>query len=366
MAKSGPRVGIDIEQLSIAGAQIGGSRQGRSLTNAAVRALPPGLMFEGEVVDVDGLAAELKSFWKASGFGGKRFHLGLANQKLVVRTLDLPPMDEKELHVASEFQEQEAIPIPLADAILDYQVVGRGVNSDGLETQKVLIVAAQKGMVKPFIEAAKKAGLAVDGIDLQAFALMRAMAPPATFLDEGVQPGSEATALVNIGTATTNLVVAMSDSPSFTRVVNVGCESSVDTLAQNRGINRDEADALRLTVGLSGPDVPYADLDPTTIGEIRQTLDAACEPLADEIRRSIDYYHSQGDQRRIGLVLLGGEGALTRNMCDFLARALRIPVALGNPMQHVAENKSKIPQAELEAISPRLAIALGLALDTEE
>jgi Tfp pilus assembly PilM family ATPase len=63
---------------------------------------------------------------------------------------------------------------------------------------------------------------------------------------------------------------------------------------------------------------------------------------------------------------LSGEGALTRNVCDYLAQVLRIPVAIGNPLQHVSENKTKIPQADLQAMSPRLAVALGLALHNEE
>jgi hypothetical protein len=80
-------------------------------------------MFEGEVVDVEGLAAELKTFWKAAGFTGKRFSVGIANQKIVVRTMEFPMIDPKELRAAIEFQAQEAIPIPLNEAILDYQVL---------------------------------------------------------------------------------------------------------------------------------------------------------------------------------------------------------------------------------------------------
>ena len=61
MAMNAMRVGIDIEQASIVGAQVRSGRQGRTLTAVAARALPDGLMFEGEVVDVDGLAAELNA-----------------------------------------------------------------------------------------------------------------------------------------------------------------------------------------------------------------------------------------------------------------------------------------------------------------
>jgi len=68
----------------------------------------------------------------------------------------------------------------------------------------------------------------------------------------------------------------------------------------------------------------------------------------------------------IARILISGEGSLTRNMTDYLAGALHLPVALGNPLQFIAENKSRLPQQELELIAPRLAIALGLAFEDEE
>jgi type IV pilus assembly protein PilM len=365
MAKSSVRVGIDLEQSSIAGAQVKGAGQGYSLTNVAVRALPQGLVFEGEVVDVDGLAAELKSFWKESGFTGKRFVLGVANQKIVVRTMEFPIIDAKELRAAIEFQAQEAIPIPLDAAVLDFQVLSTVPSDDGAGRQRVLIVAAQRDMIAQFVEAAKKAGLSVDGIDLQAFALMRAVAPPVAFVDQGAPQAADAAALVNIGSGITNLVVAVNGLPHFTRVVNLGYEGLVQALVDNRGITRGEADALRIMIGLSGGDPPVGDYEATTAAEVHEVLDVACEAFADEIRRSIDYYHSQEHEGQIATLLLSGEGALTRNICGYLSQALHLGVQLGNPLQHIVENRSTFPQPELEAISPRLAIALGLAIDDE-
>lgn len=365
MAKNGTRVGIDLEQSSIAGAQVKTTRQGSVLTGLNVRALPEGLLFEGEVVDVESLAAELKAFWKESGFQGKHFSLGVANQKIVVRTMEFPLIDEKELRAAIEFQAQESIPIPLDEAVLDFQVLSTTPGEDGTGRQKVLIVAAQRDMIAAFTEAAKKAGLIIEGIDLQAFALLRAMAPPVAFVDEG-SGGGEATALVHIGTGITNLVVSVNGAPLFTRVVNLGCDALVQALVANRGVSVDEADMMRLTVGLSGPDAPAADMEAATVAEIHEALDAACEGFADEIRRSIDYFHSQEQEGHITGLLISGEGSLTRNMSGYLTNALHLPTAIGNPLQHVTENKSKLPQSELEVMSPRLAIALGLALDDEE
>jgi len=366
MAKNAVRVGIDLEQASMIGAQVKSGRQGHSLTAVAVRALPDGLMFEGEVVDVDALAAELKAFWKAGGFSGRRFSVGVANQKIVVRTMEFPVIDPKELRAAIEFQAQESIPIPLDEAILDFQVLSTSAAEDGSARQQVLIVAAQRDMVDQFMQVAKKAGLTIEGIDLQAFALMRAVAPPVAFVDQGAAPADGATALVNIGAGVSNLVVASGGTPEFTRVVNLGYEALVQALMGNRGLTHQEADLLRLTVGLTGGAPPAADLEEITVSEVHEVLDATCESFADEIRRSVDYYHSLEHEAAIARILITGEGALTRNMCDYLSGALHLPVMLGNPLQYVSENKSKTPQPELELIAPRLAIALGLAFDDEE
>ena len=367
MAMNAVRVGIDIEQASMVGAQVRTGRQGHTLAAVSARALPDGLMFEGEVVDVDGLAAELKTFWKEGGFAGKRFSVGIANQKIVVRTMEFPIIDPKELRAAIEFQAQEAIPIPLDEAILDFQVLSTTPGeADGGGRQQVLIVAAQRDMIAQFMAVAKKAGLSVDGIDLQAFALMRSVAPPVAFVDQGAPQADGASALINVGAGISNIVVASGGTPQFTRVVNIGYESLVQALMQNRGVTHQEADLMRLTVGLTGSAAAAADLEAVTVTEIHGVLDSSCESFADEIRRSVDYYHSLQQDAPIARILLSGEGSLTRNMCDYLAGALHLPVALGNPLQFIAENKSKLPQQELELIAPRLAIALGLAFDDEE
>lgn len=367
MAKNAMRVGLDLEQSSIAAVQVKSTKSTHVLIAAGVGALPEGLIFEGEVINVDGLAQQLKSFWKENGFAGKRFSLGLANQKIVVRTMTFPLIDEKELRAAVEFQAQEAIPIPVEEAILDYQVLGVVANEDGSMRQKVMLVAAQRDMIGQFIEVAKKAGLSIDGIDLRAFALSRALEPPSTFIDEGSPAdGAEATAIVNIGTTISDLVVVVNGVPQFTRVINLGCAALSEILIASRDVSHEQAEILRTTVGLSGDGPEEIEgYEPVTVREVHEVLDAASEAFSDEIRRSIDYYHTQEHEGQIAKLRITGDGSLTRNVVSYLAQALHLPVEQGDPLYRVGANKSKIKQEQLQLLGPRLAIAIGLALDDE-
>jgi len=369
MAKSPVRIGLDLEQSSIAAVEIRSGKQHQVLVHAAVRPLPEGLVFEGEIVDAERLAAELKAFWSEGGFGSKRVELGLANQRIVVRTMEFPQIDEKELRAAIEFQAQEHIPIPVDEAILDFKVLSVHAEEDGSVKQKILLVAAQREMIRQFVDVLKKAGLILSGIDLQAFALIRALAPRPAFIDEGAPAeatGSEVVALVNMGSGITNLVIAANGVPQFTRVINLGSETLTQTLMQHRAVSRDEAEMIRIQVGLQGeaPDVA-GDLSLETMAEIHQVLDQSCEAFSDELRRSIDYYHTQEHVGEIGRLVITGDGSLTRNIAYYLSQGLHLPVEIGNPLREVGENKTKLSEMELEWLAPRLAIAIGLALDDE-
>ena len=101
------------------------------------------------------------------------------------------------------------------------------------------------------------------------------------------------------------------------------------------------------------------------MGEIHAVLEQACEAFSDELRRSIDYYHTQEEAGEIAKIVLSGDGSLTRNIVYFLAQSLHLPVEVGNPLRGVGENKTKLSEAELEMLAPRLGIAIGLALEDE-
>ena len=133
----------------------------------------------------------------------------------------------------------------------------------------------------------------------------------------------------------------------------------------NRGIEWTEADVMRMYIGFQGDQPALGDYEPQTVAEVHAVLDAAGEVIADEIRRSVDYYHSLEISGPVARVLLSGEGALTQNICEYLAQALHTAVDPGHPLQYILENKTKLPDPELQAMAPRLAIAVGLALEDE-
>src|SRR5436305_2849663 len=165
-------VGLDIEPGYVAAVQVAPGHV--AVERAAYAPLAPGVVREGERVDVATLADVLRGLFGEHKLG-KRVRLGVANQRIVMRMVDLPPLsDPKEIASAVQFQAQEHIPMPLEQAVLEHQTLGPVDTADGRRT-RVVLVAARRDMIDRLVEATTRAGLRPQGIDLSAFAMIRAL-----------------------------------------------------------------------------------------------------------------------------------------------------------------------------------------------
>src|SRR3954452_19203922 len=178
-------VGLDIETGSIAATEVRANGS-RAISKTAIAPLDPGVVNEGEVVDSEALTQALRGLFGRNKLG-KDVRLGIANQRVVVRTMQLPLIeDEKEIDTAVRFRAQEQIPMPLDQAVLDHRVISRGTGSDGERQMEVIAVAARRDMVVSLLGALRKAGLQPIGIDLSAFGMIRALNPTPVLPIEGV------------------------------------------------------------------------------------------------------------------------------------------------------------------------------------
>jgi type IV pilus assembly protein PilM len=342
-------VALDIGSSSIAGAEI---KDGRQLSRAAVEELPEGLVVDGEVAEPVDLANHIKRFWKDSKFSGRSVRLGVANQRVVVRMIELPAIDDPaEMRHTVDIEAAEHIPIPPEQAIIDYQSVGWFEDESG-PRQRLVVVAAHREMIETLVSSVRRAGLRVDGIDLEAFALIRSLVPI-------VPRGDGAEVLCHIGAGATNIVVSVDRTSQFTRLVGLGGVDLTNAVADQTGLSPQEAEALKAACGLLG-DVP-AGWDQATVTRVRHALALAVRPLVQEIGRTIDFYRSQDFARPVERLVLSGGTALCSGLDKYVQQALGLEVEIGNPLQ----NLSKSADLSFD-VATRSAVAVGLALDASE
>jgi type IV pilus assembly protein PilM len=238
-------VGLDIQPGYVAAVQahVNGSIV---VQHAAGLPLAPDAMREGEVLDEQTLSETLRELF-ADGRLGRRVRIGLANQRTVLRTLEMPPVsDRKELAAAVRFQAEDQVPMPLAAAVLDYHSLGI-IDTPAGPRQRVIVVAAQREMVQRLLNAVRAAGLRPEGVDLSAFALIRSLYSLAEHADPQ-QP--ERVLYLNVG-GLTNMAIAEGTVCRFTRVIGGGLEAMASEIAERRGIPLVQARALLAAADLT-------------------------------------------------------------------------------------------------------------------
>jgi len=355
--KRGPKkdtslVGLEIEAGSIGAAQVVANGEVR-VGVAAVQPLPPEAFTDGEVTDPDSVATALRSLFSANKLS-KRVRLGIANQRVVVRTLRLPAIeDPKELDSAIRFSAEEQLPMPIDQAVIDHRVVGGVGAIEGAPPQiDVIVVAARRDMIAASLRPLRDAGLEPVGVDLSAFGMIRALggAPATPDPETSVQQAS-AVLYCSVGDVT-NLAVARANSCLFTRVSPVGLEDIAGSLASSAGLSPEHAQMWLSHVGLIQP-VEQVEGDPDTVAKARLALEHGAAALLDELRLTLDFYAAQEAAVPIERVVLCGPGSAIPGLAERLEPTLALPIASERPQA----------LAGFDAVSAaRLTVPFGLAL----
>jgi type IV pilus assembly protein PilM len=337
-------VGVDIGTRTITVAEVKQGRGPATITNFGGIVLPPDAAREGEILDVAAAAEALRELLSSAKVSAKKVWLGVANQRVVVRQIDLPWVDPKELRAALRYQVQEHIPIPVEEAELDVHVVGEFTNDAGERMQRLLLVAGHRDMVTSHVEVAIEAGLKPIGVDLNPFAVLRAMGETSP-LSHGSQ------VLVDIGGGVTNIVVHDQGVPTFVRILVMGGDGLTMALTSGLSIEREEAETRKRQLSVTeGTDVAS-----------RIAAEQA-EMFVDEIRSSLDYYQAQPGASRLSGVVLTGGGATLHGLDRRLEAALRLPVEVGSPFDRWDVKDTVYGPEDLQRIGPSLATAVGLGL----
>ncbi len=397
----GQVVGLDIQPgyVTAVQAHVNG---GISVERAVGAPLPADSVREGEVVDEGVLAETLRTLFRDSGLG-KRVRVGVANQRTVLRTLELPPVtDRKELAAAVRFQAEDQVPMPLGNAVLDFQSLGV-VDTPMGPRQRVIVVAAQRDMVERLLSAVRDAGLRADGVDLSAFALIRSL-----YRSDVAEDGR--VLYLNVG-GLTNMAIAEGTICRFTRVVGGGLEAMASEVAERRGIALVEARSLLAGVDLTLPAEPLvrelpvepesqeadadgdpedavswvsdapatdadtdsdADVDADTAvdqspfeevlearvpdTDIRAVLENGIRELVGDVRNSLDFHRSQDGGGEVTRIVLSGPALEIPGFSEALGADLGIEVH--------RESVALAADSSLGSLSANyLAIAAGLAAE---
>ncbi len=347
-------VGLDIGTTAVRVAAVDRGRNRPILRRFGEIPLPEGAVNAGEVVDEAAVAEAISALWKRHKLHKKRVVIGTANQRVIVRQVDVPQMSETELVEALPFQVQDSIPMPVEEALLDFVPIEEFTTPDGEPMLSILVVAAHQEMVDGLLRITEAAGITPMAVDLGPFALVRAVFGGTDPIDE-IGPQS----IVDIGASLTQIVLVRGGTPRFVRLLPRGGADFTESLADGLGIEREEAELQKRRVGVAPEGAAEGDDEDAAA---RRILTRQADAFIEEIRNSINYHLSQTGDEALSRLIVAGNGARLPHLANRLAKALGTTVHPAKILELVDVGRVQMAEGDLDAVQPVLPPAVGLAL----
>ena len=345
-------VGLKIGSSQLAAAHVVNNGSAR-LVEVAREPLEPGIVVSGEVRDVTRLAEALDGFFTRNKLPRKNVRLGIGTNRVGVRVLDVTDVEDvDQLENAVTFRAHETMAIPMDQAVLDYHVVGEP--DAERNAYRVVLAAAYREPIDQLVMACRAANLELLGIDVEAFALLRAVGSGHGTAGTDGEP----TAVVAVALGHDRSILAISDGAvcDFTRVLDWGGAKIDAAITRGVGVTAEEAAEMKFNLSLE----PDAAPDDATMARAVEAVRGELSNLARELIASLQFYQGQPESLAIGEILVTGGTSRMPGLVDELAQLVRARVETADPLAAV-EVADSLPVAERDDLAS-LAVAIGLGV----
>ncbi|WP_417562879.1 type IV pilus biogenesis protein PilM [Microbacterium sp.] len=318
-------VAVEITEESVRAVEVTRGANPRIIAAGEIP-LPTDAARDSEVLDKDAVALAVRQLWSRSGIRSHRVVLGVGSRRILVREHSTQAMHPQLLRQALPFQVQELLPVPVAQAVLDFYPIGQ---AEG--TLHGLLVAAVSETIEDLIDTLARARLHVDAVDFVPFGLARAAKLLAA-------PG-ETTALVHIGDHTTYVVVTIDGIPQFVRII----PADIDTAAvQARAQTAATAEAVLETVPAEPPQ-----LRGRAALRAASASSAAIVDLASRVSHTLAFHAERPGASPVDTVRLCGAGVAVPGVVDALASVLEARLSPVTAEEVVGARSIELGSADL-------------------
>jgi len=262
---------------------------------------------------------------------------------ITVRSFNLPAMPEEQIAWAVLQEAEQVCPLDMQQSIVDYQLIEQ---PNGRQATSGLLVAAGIESVCEKKQWATDAGLQNVLMDVNSLALLNC------FTAFGGDCQGQATAVLDIGSCTTNLLILSNRAMPFVRSISHGGWEAIQFISNEQGI---PTTMVEKVLCRQIPNISRTE-------PFRNCFHSGCETLVKEIGETFRYYKTHEDDCDINKVCICGGFAGAAGIEQLLSEKLVKQVDLWNPLQGASFQANVIDTQDTVNDGPSMAVALGLAM----
>lgn len=347
IGRSKQLVGLDIGSSTIKTVAIEPRKRGYELVSLGMEELSPDCIVDGVIISKLPVSDAINRIFVSQGIKNKQVATSISGHSVIIKRISLPMQSEEELAESIRWEAEQYIPFDIADVNLDYQVLGDNTATGNLD---VLLVAVKREKIVDHTSVITMAGKTPVVVDVDAFALQNAY-------EFNYEPTTRAiVALLDIGASVMTITIMSGKDFLFTRDVSVAGNQYTDFLQKEFGLGFTEAQNLKHGDASGGTDE----------AEVRHVIDSVTEIVSLEIQKTFDFFKSTTTVDRIDRILVSGGAAHTPGLIEALEKKFEIPTEKFDAFRKITYDQKRFAPGVIQARSPSLAIAVGLALRSAE
>ena len=350
-------VGLKIGGSQIAAAYVNNSGS-PELVQAVREPLEHGIVVGGELRDPEALAVALKAFFQRHKLPKRGVRLGIANNRIGVRTFEVVGIDDpKQLANAIRFRAQEVLPIPLEEAVLDYQVLSSSVNERRPEGAAASCSSSRTASSSTATSTpARRRGSRSSASTSRPLRCSARSPSPTTRV-----PGAERGALVAVSVGHDRSTFAVSDGRicEFTRVLEWGGWALNVAIARALDTSPSEAEPIKRALSFTGSAVVPEGFSDEQLATAREAARRSCRRSRGSSSPRSSSTRTSPARSSIGEIVLTGGTAHLPGLGAELERLIGVPVRVADPFTRLKVSKKAAEQDQLGS----LAVAIGLGID---
>ncbi len=331
--------GLDLGTEAIRVVELRGNAPTKTLVKYAYVPVDSRASRSDSRADQQKLLQALKSLLSQARLSTQNVAVNLPSDRVFTTVTEFDRLNPSELHRALQLQADSLIPTPVAESKIDWAVIG---DSPTDKTKvEVLLSSVANNFVEQRLDMLESIGLNVIAFEPSNLALARALVPTGANLPHLV---------LDIGSATTDLVIIANEAPHLTRAIPIGTDSVIRAAAQNLNVDDKQAQQLVFKFGLSQQKLE---------GQVFQAIKPTVDNLVSEVDKSLKFFAQRYPDSKIDRLIVAGAAASIPEFPLYLAKQFNLNTEIGNAWRNVSYAPER--QNELLSVSNQFSVAVGLA-----
>lgn len=326
-------IGLDVGSRYLKVVQMSHAGNAPEVSRIAMRALTE----EGGQAHTGAAVVEaVVELFRDSGLRSRQVVTGVGGHDVIVKRVELERMKPSELREVIRWEAEQHFPFDTASVELDFQILTSGDPMD------VLLVAAKRDLVDSATDLVSAAGLALQVLDVDGFALGNALIHNHPEAAEGI------VMVADMGWETTTMVVVEEGIPTVTRDLHFGVHSLCKAAQREMELDTRSTEAI-IRGQRASPD-------------FQSVVEVAADEMAVGLEQATAFLKTRPADLSLGRVYLSGGGARIPGLADALGRVLSVETHVANPFEQLPVRPDACVGVELEEVAPMLLLPVGLAL----